>query len=141
VPILLENIAYLVAAPGDLSEAAFIGEVLSRTDCGLLLDLHNLYANALNHHYDPIEFLSSLPLERIHQVHIAGGHDEGGYRIDSHAAPAPDAVWDLLEWLAGRAPIRAAIVEWDRHLPPFEVIQGEARKARAILAGEAIGAA
>ena len=136
LPLLLENIAYLVPWPGELTEAQLIAEVLDRADCELLLDLHNVYANATNHRYDPIEFLASLPLRRVREIHLAGGHEDGRYRIDSHAGPVPDAVWELLRWVAPRVPVDALIVEWDLNLPPFEVISGEVQKAWRILKGE-----
>jgi uncharacterized protein (UPF0276 family) len=140
VPLLLENIAYLVSIPGEMTEAQFITEVLDRTGCGLLLDLHNLYANARNHGYDAIEFLNAIPLERVRQVHIAGGHDEGGYRIDSHSAPAPPEVWGLLRWLAARIQIEAAVVEWDVALPPFETLLAEVEMAAQLMEGGCHGA-
>jgi hypothetical protein len=133
VPLLLENIAYLVAIPGDMTEMQFISEVLDRTECGLLLDLHNLYANARNHGFDAPEWLAEVPMERVRQVHIAGGHDENGVRIDSHSAPAPPEVWELLRVVARSAPLEAIVVEWDVKLPPYAVILAELQRARSIV--------
>jgi len=141
VPVLLENIAYIVSLPGEMTEAQFIGEVLDRADCGLLLDLHNLYANARNHAYDAVKFLESLPLERVLQVHVAGGRDEAGLRLDSHDAPVPEEVWDLLVWLAPRAPLQAVIVEWDTDLPDFAVMQAQMDRALRVVEVECVGAA
>src|SRR5262245_17114830 len=136
VPLCLENIAYMVALPGDLTEAQFLTEVVEREDCGLLLDLHNVYTNAMNHGYDAAEFLASLPLHRVVQIHLSGGHDEDGYRIDSHSTPTPEPVWELFRFTASRTPINAVIIEWDVQLPAFEVMQHEVERARAILRGE-----
>lgn len=133
VPLLLENIAYLVRLPGELTEAEFIGEVLERTDCGLLLDLHNLYADSINHGGDPLELLDALPLERVVQIHLAGGHEVDGCWIDSHARPVPEDVWRLLAWVAPRAQPKAVVIEWDTHLPDFGVIRDQLGRARAIL--------
>jgi hypothetical protein len=133
VPLLLENITYMVNLPGELGEAQFLTEVVEQADCGLLLDLHNAYTNAVNHGTDPFEFVGSLPLHRVAQIHLAGGHDEDGHRIDSHSDLTPGPVWDLLQFVAARAPINAVIIEWDLHLPSFEVMAGEVAKARAIL--------
>jgi uncharacterized protein len=135
VPLLLENITYLVSLPGELTEAQFLAEIVERADCGLLLDLHNVYTNAINHGYDAREFIAALPLERVAQVHLGGGHDEDGYRIDSHSAPAPEPVWELLQLVASHAPLKAVIIEWDTHLPPFDVILGEVARARTLLRG------
>ncbi len=123
VPLLLENISYMVALPGELTEAQFLTELVERADCGLL------------HGYDAIEFIAALPLNRVGQVHLGGGHDEDGYRIDSHSAPAPEPVWELLRFVAARTQLNAVIIEWDAHLPPFDVIRREVETARAILRG------
>lgn len=136
VPLLLENISYLVALPGELTEAQFLTEIVERAECGLLLDLHNVYANAVNHGYDAREFIAALPLDRVAQVHLGGGHDEDGIRIDSHSAPAPAPVWELLQFVAARTDLKAVIVEWDAHLPPFAVIRREVETARDILQGK-----
>ena len=141
VPLLLENIAYMLTLPGDLSEAQFLTEVVERADYGLLLDLHNLYTNAVNHGYDTIEFLESLPLHRVIQIHLSGGHDEDGYRVDSHSGPTPEPVWDLLRYIAPRACMRAVIIEWDVQLPSFDVMLREVEKAKAILRGGTYGIA
>jgi hypothetical protein len=139
VPLLLENIAYMVALPGEFSEAQFLSEVLERADCGLLLDLHNLYANAVNHGYDAMEFIESLPLHRVAQIHLAGGYDEDGFRIDSHSAATPEPVWDLLRVVASRAHINAVIIEWDTKLPSLDVMLREVAKAETILQCERHG--
>jgi uncharacterized protein len=90
VPLLIENITKMVVLPGELTEAQFTTEVVERSDCSLLLDLHNLHTNAVNQGFDPFELLDVLPLERVGQVHLAGGHeDEEGYRYDSHSARRP----------------------------------------------------
>lgn len=141
VPLLLENIAYLVSCPGEMSEVQFIAEVLEETDCGLLLDLHNLHANSINHHYDPLKFLDSLPVHRIQEVHVAGGRDEYGYRLDTHDGPVPEEVWELLRWVAARCLVSAVVLEWDTNLPTFEVMRSQLERARAILPGALVGTA
>jgi uncharacterized protein (UPF0276 family) len=134
-PFIIENIAYTFRPPGaEMSEAAFLSRVLEQTDSGLLLDLMNLYANAVNHGYDPYRFLDEIPLERVVQVHIIGGHFAGGILIDSHSRATPDAVWRLLEYVAARTEIKAVLLEWDEDFPCFEVILEELDRARAALA-------
>ncbi|MFL6261131.1 MAG: DUF692 family multinuclear iron-containing protein [Thermoanaerobaculia bacterium] len=136
LPILLENIAYPFALPGaEMSEADFVRAVIEEADAGLLLDLENVHANARNHRYDPIEYLESLPLERVGEVHLAGGVVHDGQYVDSHTRPVPEESWALLEWLAPRTPVRAVIIERDDDLPPFDDLLAEVARARKILAG------
>ena len=132
-PLILENIAYVVAMPGaEMTEADFLAEVLERTGCGLLLDVMNLHANAVNHGYDPIEFLQRIPLERVVQLHFVGGHWQDGLLVDSHSAPTSPAVWDLLEAVLARAPVKGVILERDQNIPPFAELVVELARARAI---------
>lgn len=78
-PLILENITTMVSLPGaEMTEAEFVAEVLKQTDCGLLLDVTNLHTNAVNHGYDAMQFLDQIPLERVVQLHFAGGHQHQG---------------------------------------------------------------
>jgi len=134
VPMLLENIAYAVVLPeAEMSEAEFVRAVIETADCGLLLDLENVHANAKNHGYEPIGFLESLPLERVVEVHLAGGVWLEGQYADTHTRPVPEESWALLEWLAPRAPVRAVIIERDDDLPPFAKLLAEVERARRTL--------
>ncbi len=136
LPILLENIAYPFALPGaEMSEADFVRAVVEEADAGLLLDLENVHANARNHGYDAIEYLESLPLERVGEVHLAGGVVHDGQYVDSHTRPVPEESWALLEWLVPRTPVRAVIIERDDDLPPFADLLAEVARARTILHG------
>lgn len=134
LPILLENIAYSFVLPdAEMTEAEFVRAVVEEADAGLLLDLENVHANARNHGYDARAYLESLPLEKVTEVHLAGGIVSGGQYVDSHTRPVPEESWKLLEWLAPRAPIRAVIIERDDDLPPFKELLAEVRRARKIL--------
>ena len=133
ISLLLENIAYTLELPGEMTEAAFVRAVIEETGAGLLLDLENVHANASNHGYDPIEYLETLPLERVVEVHLAGGIQREGRYIDSHTRPVPEESWALLEWLAPRTGIRAVIIERDDDLPPFTELLAEVRRAKEIL--------
>jgi uncharacterized protein len=137
-PMLLENIAYLVDPPGsDLDEADFVAATLDRSGCGLLLDLTNLHANAVNHGYDPYEWLDRVPLDRVVQVHVTGGHWRAGVLVDSHSHATPVDVWALLEHLASRVEVRAVLLERDERFPPFGELLEELDRAReALAAGE-----
>jgi len=135
-PFIIENIAYTLQIPGsEMVEAEFLARVIERTDSGLLLDLMNLHANSRNHGYDPYEFLAAIPLERVVQVHVIGGHYHHGVLIDSHSHRTPDEVWRLLEFVARRTSIKAVLIEWDEQFPDFGVILGELTRAREVLAG------
>ena len=132
-PLLLENVTYTVALPGsEMTEADFLAEVLEQTDSGLLLDVTNLYTNAVNHGYDPGEFLNRLPLERVTQLHFAGGHWRNDMLVDSHAHATPPEVWAWMEEILARAPVKAAVLERDENLPPIEELLDELRHAREL---------
>ncbi len=135
MPLLLENIAYTVRLPGaEMDEATFVRRVIESADTGLLLDLENVHANALNHDYQPEAFLSALPLERVVEVHLAGGvWSEAGY-ADTHSRPVPEASWSLLEWLLARVPVHAVIIERDNDLPDFPELLAEVERASRMLA-------
>jgi uncharacterized protein (UPF0276 family) len=133
VPLIVENITYPFRVPGaspELDEANFLAALLERTGCGLLLDVTNLQTNAVNHGYDPIRFLDQLPLDRIVQLHFVGGHWESGLLIDSHSQSTPPEVWELLDHVLARCPVKGMILERDEDLPPFGEILAELDHAR-----------
>ncbi|MDP8922176.1 MAG: DUF692 domain-containing protein [Chloroflexota bacterium] len=133
VPLILENISYVVALPGaEMGEAEFLAEVTERTGCGLLLDVMNLHANAVNHGYDPRRFLDRLPLERVVQLHFVGGHWSEDILVDSHSEPTPPEVWGLLDEVLSRAPVKGVILERDENIPPFRELVRELERAREI---------
>jgi len=131
--MILENITYTVVLPGnEWSEAEFIAEVLERADCGLLLDVTNVFANSINHGYDARYFLRQLPLDRVVQLHFVGGKWEGGMFIDSHSHPTPSAVWALMKEVLACTPVRGAILERDENLPGWESLGAELERARQL---------
>jgi uncharacterized protein (UPF0276 family) len=113
VPFLLENAAYylphLLSDPG-WDEIVFLNQLVESSSCGLLLDLFNLHCNSVNHQFDLIQALSRLRLDRVVEVHVAGGKTESGFLLDSHSDSVPDPVWEALEWLMPRAPSLAGVV-------------------------------
>ncbi len=132
-PLILENITYSFTFPGsELDEADFLGELVERTGCGLLLDVTNLYINAVNHRFDPYAFLARLPLDRVVQLHFAGGHQQGEFLVDSHSAPTPPEVWSLLDHMLARAPVKGVILERDEELPPFALLLEEIARVRQV---------
>lgn len=137
VPFLLENNVYYFEIPSqDMSEAAFLNELTARTGCGLLLDIHNVYVNSRNHGFDAWDFLGSLDLTRVVEIHLAGGMMMNGFYLDAHSGVCPDAVWKLLEELLPQAPNVAGIVfevfgtHYHRMGP--ELLKHELSRARSI---------
>jgi len=131
-PFLLENIAYNFVIPGELTEAEFITAVLDNSDCYLLLDVTNVYTNATNLGFDPAEHIDAFPLQRLGQLHVAGGTWNDDVLVDSHDAKVPDRVWDLVRQVAGRVTIPAILLERDASFPDdFGEIMGDIDTARA----------
>jgi len=141
-PPLVENVATLIDPPAsDRDEPAWLSGTLAASGAGMLLDLHNLYANALNFGLDPQDFLARLPVEKIHQVHISGGrwidHGDPGHRrlLDDHLHDPPDPVYDLLAGLARRAPNPLTVIlERDGSYPPMSHIIAQLDRARHAMA-------
>ncbi|MEN0039396.1 MAG: DUF692 family multinuclear iron-containing protein [Cellvibrio sp.] len=116
VPFLLENTTYYLPALTDTykdgrewDEIDFLNKLVARTDCGLLLDLYNFYCNAINFGFDPYHALARLQLDRVIEIHVAGGIIHEGFLLDVHSSEVPDAVWELLEWILPQAPNLCAI--------------------------------
>lgn len=133
-PLILENITYMVRFPSaEMDEAEFISELLEETDCGLLLDVTNLYINSINHHYDWREFLEKLPAERIVQLHFVGSHRHGNLLIDGHADRTEDEIWNVFREVCVKSNVKGAILERDENFPPFAEILEELKTARDLL--------
>lgn len=130
-PLVLENASYYAQAHVDLSEAEFIDAVIRESGCELLLDVNNIYVNSINHRYDPVAFMESLPLERARYLHIAGHYDEADdLKVDTHGADVIDPVWGLLAHayhLLGPLP---TLLERDFNLPPLDALLGEVAAVR-----------
>lgn len=124
--IAMENASYYTPAPGkEMEEIDFIKAVLEEADCALLLDVNNIYVNAVNHHYDPVEFLKALPAERIAYSHIAGHYNEADDLIvDTHGADVIETVWDLLDKAYEHFGVFPTLLERDFNIPPIpELLQ------------------
>jgi uncharacterized protein (UPF0276 family) len=132
-PFLLENISYYTSLPGaEMNEWQFISEILEKADCGLLLDVNNVYVNSVNHGFDPERFVDQIPLERVVQIHIAGHKKSKKTIIDTHGAPVVQAVYDLLEYTIGRVDVKGVMLERDQNFPNFDEIIVELEKIRNI---------
>lgn len=124
-PIAMENVSYYAATGQEMSEIDFITAVLEEADCGLHLDVNNIYVNSINHRYDAEEFLNRLPGERIVYCHVAGHYEEAqDLRVDTHGADVIDSVWRLLESAFDRFGVFPTLLERDFNIPPLpELIQ------------------
>lgn len=134
-PFALENVTYHFPVPrSSLSEADFLRRLTEETDCTLLLDVTNVFNNSHNHGYDPLEFFDRLPMERVSQMHLAGGHQlPDGTWEDSHSSPVMDPVWPIFEEAIQRATnARIVILERDSGLQPFDSVIQDIRQAREI---------
>ncbi len=138
--ILVENVStYVEHAGSEMGEAEFVREVIEAADCGLLLDVNNLYVNARNHGLDPLAYLDRIPPERVAQIHLAGHEDHGDLVVDTHDGPVCDAVWRLYEAAVERFGGVATLIEWDARIPELPVVVEEARRADAIRSASARG--
>ena len=130
-PLILENITQTVDLPWhEMEESKFLGELLDRTGCGLLLDVTNLFINSKNHGYDPIEFLKTVPAERIIQLHFVGGMMKEGKWIDNHSQNTQDDIFQLIDSVLRYASVKGVILERDANFPPFTTITEELERAR-----------
>lgn len=132
--IALENVSSYVGFPeSTLSEWEFLGAVAEEADCGILLDVNNVFVSAHNHGFDPADYVDAVDPERVFQVHLAGHSADGPLLVDTHDAPVPEAVWALYARLLRRTGPVSTLVEWDGRLPSFDGLLREAARARAFL--------
>ncbi len=130
VPIAVENVSsYAEFHVSEMTEWDFLNEVVEQADCGILLDVNNVYVSSRNHGFDACEYLNSVPAERVAQIHIAGHSEFEKYILDTHDHPVIDPVWKLYELAIRRAGPTATLLEWDDRIPSFDELQAEARKA------------
>ncbi len=138
--MLLENPAtYVEFASSTMDEPQFIGEVLRRTGCGLLLDVNNVHVSCTNHRRDPLAMIDALPLDAVEQIHLAGfAQDLDGagdpLLIDSHGAPVDAAVWALYAQVVQRIGPKPTLLERDHDLPSLPTLLAEVGQARELMA-------
>ncbi len=130
-PLILENPStYLTFAASSMAEEEFLARMATEADCGLLLDVNNVYVTCRNHDLDPWAYLDGIPYDRVVQFHLAGHTDHGTHCIDSHIGPVIDPVWQLYADVYQRSGGRATLLEWDAEIPAFEEVHAEAMKAK-----------
>jgi hypothetical protein len=133
--IAVENVSYYAAPGQEMAEIDFINAVLAEADCDLLLDINNIFVNGINHGYDPDEFLSRLPGERILYAHIAGHYEEApDLRVDTHGADVIDPVWDLLDSAYRRFGVFPTLLERDFNIPPLDQVLTEVQQIASVQA-------
>ena len=131
--IAMENISYYAAPGKELEEIDFINAVLTEADCDLLLDVNNIYVNSINHRYDAVGFLKSLPAERVVYFHMAGHFDEAeDLKIDTHGAPVIGPVWSLLETAYEHFGVVPTLLERDFNIPPLPELLSEVSHIRGL---------
>lgn len=132
-PLVLENITYLMQFPSsEMSETKFISCILDETDCGLLLDVTNLYINSQNFGFDWREYLDELPLNRVVQLHFVGSHKHGKHLIDAHAHKTEEEIWQVFREVCAKCDVKGAILERDGNFPPFDEILEELETAKVL---------
>ena len=132
-PILIENVSsYLSFKDSTMAEWQFLAEIAERADCGILLDINNIFVSAFNHRFDAETYIDAIPKERVVQFHLAGHSDYGTYLLDTHDHPVRDEVWALYAHAVRRFGAVSALVEWDDNIPAFDVLMETANKARSI---------
>ena len=137
--MLLENPStYLAFAETTMSEVDFLSEIATRTGCGLLLDVNNVFVSATNQNWDARAYIDAFPLHHVGEIHL-GGHDEdeddhgAPLLIDSHGSAVVDPVWSLYAHTIHRAGPKPSLIEWDTDVPPLEVLKSEAARAADLL--------
>ena len=130
VPVAVENVSsYVEFHASEMTEWEFLCEVVERADCGILLDVNNIYVSSKNHVFDPYVYLDAVPAERVAQIHIAGHTKYERYILDTHDHPVLDPVWKMYAHAIQRIGRTATLLEWDDRIPSFDEVHTEALKA------------
>jgi uncharacterized protein (UPF0276 family) len=130
---VLENVSsYMTYVASAMTEWEFVSAIAEEADCGILLDVNNIYVSSYNHGFDPRAYVDGVPHHRIVQYHLAGHTNRGKYILDTHSAHVIDEVWALYRRACEHTGPVSTLVEWDDDIPAFEVLLAEAEKARVI---------
>lgn len=131
--IMLENVSsYMTYASSTMTEWEFLAEVATRADCGILLDVNNVYVSAKNHGFDPQAYFDGIPVDRVGQFHLAGHSDRGDILIDTHEGHVCDDVWRWYERALERFGRVPTLIEWDTDVPDLQTLLAESDKAKVL---------
>jgi uncharacterized protein len=134
--ILVENVSsYLTFEHSTMPEWEFLVALCERADCGLLLDVNNVFVSAHNHGFDGRAFLDAIPAGRVGQLHLAGHSEAGELKLDTHDHPVCDGVWELYAHAVARFGAISTLVEWDDQIPPLDRVVEESRRAAEVERG------
>jgi uncharacterized protein (UPF0276 family) len=134
LPVVVENVSsYAEFHASEMTEWEFLTEVVEIADCGILLDVNNIYVSSFNHNFDPMTYVENVPHERVAQIHIAGHSKYRKYILDTHDHPVIDPVWKLYRRAIELVGHTATLLEWDDHIPSFDEVHAEALKANRYL--------
>lgn len=134
IPVAVENVSsYAEFHASEMNEWEFLNEVVERADCGILLDVNNIYVSSVNHDFNPHIYVDAIPAGRVAQIHIAGHSRYERFIIDTHDQPVIDPVWKLYDHAIRRCGPTPTLLEWDANIPSFEVVHVEALKAERYL--------
>ena len=130
-PLVIENPStYLEFSASNWTEWDFLAELAEQADCGILLDVNNVYVSSFNHGFDPRGYIDRIPADRVVQIHLAGHTNKGTHILDTHSDHVIDSVWELYRRAFQRFGSVSTLLEWDEAIPRFEVVHAEALKAR-----------
>lgn len=131
LPVALENPSnYIEFKMSQMDEAEYLSRLTEKADCGLLLDVNNVFVSAFNHGFDPDQYIEKIPVERILYHHVAGHTHKGTHIVDTHSDHVVDKVWQMYERLHEKHGGRSTMVEWDDDIPEFSVVHNEVLKAQ-----------
>jgi uncharacterized protein len=135
LPIAVENVSsYTEFHVSEMTEWEFLTEVVELADCGILLDVNNIYVSSKNHSFDPYDYVNNVPHHRVAQMHIAGHTKFEKYLLDTHDHPVLDPVWKLYAHAIRLCGVTATLLEWDDKIPSFQEVHDEALKANQFIA-------
>ena len=136
VPICVENVSsYAEFHASEMTEWEFLTEVVELADCGILLDVNNIYVSSKNHGFNPYDYVDDVPHHRVGQMHVAGHTKFEKYILDTHDHPVLDPVWKLYAHATRLCGVTATLLEWDDKIPSFDEVHDEALKANEFIDG------
>lgn len=134
IPVCVENVSsYAEFKDSTMTEWEFLAEVVDKADCGILLDVNNIFVSSKNHNFDPLDYIKGVQHERVGQIHIAGHTEYENYILDTHSKPVVEGVWKIYAEAIKLCGPTSTLLEWDADIPSFEEVHREALKAKKFL--------